>query len=157
MSRPGRPAHFAYRRAVHGFTLVELLAAVLILGLLTLIALPSFLEQMRKSRRSEAFNALTAVQQAQERWRGNNESYTTDLDQLKVNAGTPSGYYTISVSAPTAPDTLAVGYLVEATAAGSQAADSRCPKLAVELVRGNLRYGSGTSIDWTDANRCWAR
>ena len=55
-----------------GFTIVELTIALVVVGVLASIALPSFMDAIRKSRRSDAFAALSAVQQAQERWRGNN-------------------------------------------------------------------------------------
>lgn len=141
-----------------GFSLIELMIAIAVVGLLVMVALPTFMDSIRKGRRSEGIAAIAAIQQAQERWRASHPTYTTTLSDLPASATTPKGYYGLALSAPTAPDTLAIGYDVTATAASSQAADTKCALLAVELRRGNLRYGSGTSsIDWTDANRCWAK
>jgi hypothetical protein len=39
----------------------------------------------------------------------------------------------------------------------SQAVDSHCTVLAVRMQGGNIGYGSGATIDWTDAYKCWAR
>lgn len=141
-----------------GFSLIELMIAIAVIGLLAAVALPSFMDSVRKGRRSEALAAMGAIQQAQERWRANQPTYTTTWADLAASSATPKGYYTLALSAPTAPDTLAIGYDLVATAAGSQADDTPCKKLAVEVRRGNLRYGSGTSsIDWADTNRCWAK
>ena len=154
------PPHcrFAPRAAQRGFTLIELMITVVIVAIIAAVALPAYQDSVRKGRRSEAFNAISQVQQAQERWRSNNAQFTTTLADLNASGTTPGGHYTIALSAPAAPATLATGYIVTATAAGSQAADTRCALMAARVVGGNLGYGSGSNtIDWTDANRCWAR
>ena len=118
---------------------------------------------MRKGRRAEAFAALAAVQQAQERWRANHAQYghlatPADANTLPgIATTTANGYYTIAVSGASA-----TGYTATATAAGSQAADTACAVLGARLLGGHLRFGSGSSgIDWSaadpDAGRCWAR
>lgn len=132
--------------------------AIAVIGLLAAVALPSFLDSIRKGRRSDAIAAISAIQQAQERWRASNPTYTTTFADLAASSATAKGYYNLALNSPSSPDTLAIGYDIVATAASSQAADTPCVKMAVEMRRGNLRYGSGTSsIDWTDANRCWAK
>lgn len=137
--------------------------AVAVVGILLAVALPSYQNSVRKGRRTEAINAINAVQQAQERSRANFASYcendylstaaTATQCGLNVPATTSSGYYTLAVS-----DTSGTGYIVTATAAGSQADDTKCAKLAARVAGGTISYGSGsTSVDWTDANRCWAK
>ena len=66
-------------RSPRGFTLVELMITMLIIGILAAIAIPAYNDSVRKSRRSDAMTALAAVQQAQERWRGSNASYSTSF------------------------------------------------------------------------------
>ncbi len=58
-----------------GFTLLELMVAVAVIGILAAIALPSYEEFMRKGRRSEARNAMLEMAQMQERYFSNNLSY----------------------------------------------------------------------------------
>jgi type IV pilus assembly protein PilE len=153
------------QREVAGFTLVEVMIAVVIIGLLAAIAIPAFTDSVRKSRRAEAFSALSAVQLAQERWRGNNASYAADLantatgsnppNGLGIAATTPSGYYGIAISGASA-----TGYTVTATGVTgtTQANDGSCLLLASRMSGGNLEYGSGaTTVAFPDANRCWAR
>jgi type IV pilus assembly protein PilE len=157
------------RPGQHGFTLVELMIAVVVVALLASIALPSFMDSIRKSRRSDAFNAIAQVQQMQERWRGIRDAYAADAvltepwspanpasaPGLGVPRLTANGYYSLALS-----DTGATRYTVTATAEAStsQAADGNCKVLAARLTDGNLAYGSGAAAAaFPDANRCWAR
>ena len=150
------------RRDLHrGFTLIELMIAVAILGIVTAIAYPSFVDSVRKGRRAEAIAALVSMQQAQERWRTNNANYTTTISNLGVGSTTP--YYDLTVSAPsTNAADLAIGYIVtaEGKAGTSQANDSQCRKLSVWLDRSSVKYagcGSCTTFVYSTSNACWAR
>lgn len=150
-----------------GFTLIELMIAVAIVAIISALAYPSFMDSFRKGRRSEAFAAINAVQLAQERWRANNATYSSQLTAaadavppgLAQRATTPSGYYQVELTGAGAS-----GYTVVATAndGTSQAADTRCRKLGAQVTGGNIKRGSGqSSIDWSatnpDSGNCWAR
>jgi type IV pilus assembly protein PilE len=143
--------------------------AVAIVAVLASIAYPAYQDSVRKGRRAEAFTALSTLQQAQERWRSNNASYTTELVNaaaagtaptgLGIASPTSSALYTIAVS-----DATATGYTATATAANgtSQASDGNCKVLGVQMSGGTLKYGSGaSSIGWSDTNpdagKCWAK
>lgn len=140
--------------------------AVAVVTLLAMVALPSYQDSVRKSRRSEAVNAIAAVQQAQERARGNFPTYCANLASapsssvcgLNTPALTPNGRYLLELDPP--PD--ANGYTLTATAQGAQASDARCVKMGVQASAGTFKYGSGASaINWgltdPDVNRCWAK
>ena len=153
-------AHRARRHA--GFTVVELLIAVIIVGVLVAVAYPPFIEAIRKGRRSEAFAALAAMQQAQERWRTNNASYTTSLADLNVASPTSSGYYTLQAAAAPAPATPATGYVVtaEGVSGTSQGADAQCRRLSVLVDNGRVRYagcGSCSTFTYAATHPCWAQ
>ena len=146
-------------------TLIELMLTVVIMGVLLAVAFPSYQDSVRKGRRAEGIAALTALQQAQERYRANSPVYgnlTTPADAATLPnaanfASSSQQRYTLAVSGNTA-----VGYTLVATAVGAQASDTACGVMGVRAVGGNLRYGSGaSSIDWDatniDVGRCWAK
>jgi type IV pilus assembly protein PilE len=154
------------RHRRNAFTLIEMMVVMAVAAILVAVALPSFLDSMRKGRRAEAVTALAQVQQAQERWRANNPTYTITLSDLKgVNldgaAKTPSGYYTVSLNDAAASPT---GYTASAVAVSgtSQAHDSQCSTMRVRMQGGNIQYGgcAGCALPagaLTDPNRCWSR
>jgi type IV pilus assembly protein PilE len=150
-------------RAIGGFTLIELMIVVVVIGVLAAIALPTFLESVRKSRRADAITELNKVAQAQERWRANNPNFNNaDVSSaatgLRLVAGTTvalnytlsSGYYTITIGNGASPTT----YTATATPAGAQASDAKCTTLTLTMTGGNVTYGSTGSAT---ANQCWSR
>lgn len=140
--------------------------AVAILGIIAAIAFPRFNDSIRKGRRADAMSALTAVQLAQERWRGNNASFTNELTNgptgtppgLGLSSSTSGGFYTISLA-----NASATGYEVTATAVSgkSQAQDGNCATLRIRVAQGNIFYGSttagGSTFDEAAGNRCFSR
>jgi len=147
------------KNTANGFTLLELLIAIVLVGVLASIALPSYLDSVRKGRRSDAVAHLQRVQQAQERHRANNMSYTNDLSSLSpaLSATSPDRYYTVAVT-----DASASGYTATATpmAGSSQASDSRCAAIRLTQTGGNITYSSTRSDAVEDAgtrNPCWNR
>ncbi len=145
------------RARVRGFTLIELMIAIVVVGILGSLAMPAFFDAVRKSRRSDAFAALTSLQQAQERWRTNNASYSDDLAALGIPAVTASGHYGLSISAA---DTTS--YTLQAVARGSQAQDKTCATMALRTAAGSVQYGSACStctltVPLADTARCWSR
>lgn len=143
-----------------GFTLMELLIAVAVMAILAAVAYPSVMDSVRKGRRSEAFAALAAMQQGQERWRSNNPNYSLQLADLGVSSPTRSGYYVLS-AAQAASATLATGYVLTADgSSSSQVNDGQCAKLSVQVIAGQVAYGSCKSCStftYSAGDRCWSR
>ncbi|MDA1106963.1 MAG: type IV pilin protein [Proteobacteria bacterium] len=91
------------KKLVPGFTLIELMIVVAIVGILAAIAYPSYTDSVRKGRRAEAITALYQLQIAEEKWRANNVSYTSTLgtDGLGLPATSPASgtaYYDIAIA-----------------------------------------------------------
>jgi type IV pilus assembly protein PilA len=77
----------------HGFTLIELLVAIVIVGVLSAIALPSFLTQVGKARGSEAKSNLGSINRAQQSYRFNNGTFAPNLSTLNTEGMRVSGNY----------------------------------------------------------------
>jgi type IV pilus assembly protein PilE len=140
-----------------GFSLIELMIAVAVTGILLAVALPAYQDSTRKGRRSDAFAAIAALQQSQERWRANNPEYSTSLTELRV---TEPALYSLAVSAPGSTATLANGYIVTAEGRGAQASDKQCQKLSLRVAEGNISYAGCTgcsSFSYAATNACWSR
>ncbi len=75
------------RRGEEGFTLIELLVVIIIIGILAAIAIPTFLGQRERARRSAVQSDLRNLAVAQETYFTDNGSYSTTLGALEY---TPS-------------------------------------------------------------------
>jgi len=73
-----------------GFTLIELLVVIVIVGILSAVAIPQFLNQVRRSRTAEAQAALTAVGRASEVYRLDFSQYPDHYTQIQL--GCPSDH-----------------------------------------------------------------
>ncbi|UUX94600.1 type IV pilin protein [Aquabacterium sp. J223] len=146
-----------------GFTLIELMLVIVVLGVLGLVALPSYRDAVVRSRRADGVAALTAVQQAQERWRSNHPSFTTSLADLRLASTSPSGHYVIDI-----PSANGRTYQLRATATGGQTADADCKTLLLKfdenLCVDGVCHGMATEhkaitaagVEYP-APRCWNR
>ncbi|MBH9575590.1 type IV pilin protein [Inhella proteolytica] len=140
---------------VGGFTLLELVFAVVVAGLLALVAIPSFMDQLRKSRRADAHDHSALITLAQERYRIGHSSFASAIDQLaaegvsEVSAG---GYYVASLVEGTG-----VGYTLSLKpAAGSKQADDRqCAEFKIVFLRGGLTRTATDAGGVDSSARCW--
>lgn len=134
----------AHRRTV-GFTLIELLIVVAVVALLAAIAWPAFMDSVFRSRRADAMAALSAIQQAQERWRANNPTYQTTLADLTGASASVSHDQHYDLSFQNSGLDSKVAYAARATVRSSspQSRDSRCHWLQVNVNSGTITYTSG--------------
>jgi type IV pilus assembly protein PilA len=77
-----------------GFTLVELAVVVVIIGVLAAFAVPRFLSSVERSKAAEAFNYLSAIQAAQERYHARQGTYAGLVDDLDIKMAA-SKYFTV--------------------------------------------------------------
>lgn len=140
------------RRASTGFTLIELMIAVVIVSILTAVALPSYQRQILKSHRTDAKMALLDLASRQERH--------MSLRQVFASTGAALGFssdFPISVpSADAATYTLSValtnngsGYTLTATPTGRQEQDA-CGAYTLSSL--GVQGVSGGSLGAAD---CW--
>lgn len=133
-----------------GFTLIEVMVVVGIVAILAALAVPAYQDAVRKSRRSDAVDAVLNVSLAQERWRANNATYGTLANLGMTNPLVSSGgHYNITVTLPFA--NRATVYSILATAQGGQANDA-CGNLTLAFNAGVVtKTVSGSA----GAANCW--
>lgn len=159
-SRLSATAHHQPYKESRGFTLVELLIALVIIAVLAAVALPSYREYTMKSRRSSAIAALTAVAQAQERWRSNRASYSNSLSSLGFASSTTSdGNYELTLSGLGEPAQYVSGFQVKAQAknSGNQANDVRCSVMVMRMEGGRLSYLAQAQGEADSSQECWPK
>ena len=82
-----------------GFTLIELLVVIIIIGILSAIALPSFLNQATKARQSEAKNYVGSMNRAQQAfYLENNNAFTTSVVTLALGIKTQTDNFKYEIT-----------------------------------------------------------
>jgi type IV pilus assembly protein PilE len=129
-----------------GFTLIELLIVMVVVSILAAIAVSSYKEQIRKSRRTEAYNYIAQMQLGLERWRAENPCYgqsavspCTTFTASGTYPSTPTDtYYTLALSSATT-----TSYTITATPkSGTAQFGDRC---GVLTATGNAKPTWATS------------
>lgn len=131
-----------------GFTLIEVMIVVAIIGILSAVVYPSYVEYVKRGQRSEARTALLEAQQYMERYYAANSRYTSDaagsvspaLPVRLQNVPANSPRYTLSVAA-----TLNA-YTLTATLLG----DDKCGNLTLTNTGVKGRSATGPTIQ-----DCW--
>ena len=147
---------------------ITIMVTVVIVTVLVGIAVPSYIDKVRKSRRTEAKTALLDLAGREERFFTTNptgySNAPANLGYAAFPAQVGSGYYTITVSciaasgaalgcdpnanAPNGPSY----YLIATPVAGtSQAADTQCTSFAVDSIGNQFSTGTYTS------QQCWSQ
>ncbi|PKG82250.1 pilus assembly protein [Colwellia sp. 75C3] len=120
----------------NGFTLIELMITLAIVGILAAIAFPSFQESIRAAKRSDGIAAVLSLQLAQEKFRGSCPKYASmfgnnnSCNELSIEHGQVSseGHYQLSLSQVTGN-----AYVITATPQGTLSADKECNPMTLTV------------------------
>jgi type IV pilus assembly protein PilE len=120
-----------------GMTVLELLVAIVIVAILSILAVVIYSAQVRNSRRTDALNTLFAIALAEESYRTTNTTYGT-LAQVYGGVTTSvGGYYTLAIS-----NVASTSYTLTATATGDQVNDAQngtsCATLTYTMSNGTV-------------------
>ncbi|MGQ3050735.1 MAG: type IV pilin protein [Roseateles sp.] len=155
-SAENRPMLAFPRHQRHGFTLIELMVVVVIVGILAAVAFPAYTAYVQRSRRADAAEGLSAVIQAQERFRANQSVYASTITALGIS--NPK-HYTITITGTGNPASLSTGYIATAVPANSspQRNDVKCAVIGVQLDGATLTYIASDSSSNDSSSYCWPR
>jgi prepilin-type N-terminal cleavage/methylation domain-containing protein len=125
-----------------GFTLIELLVVIIIIGILSAIALPSFLNQANKAKESEAKQYAGSMNRAQQAKLAEDGGFKTRIDDLGLGIKTQTSNYqyliaaggTTSVANQAKPIATALKPYTGSVVVGQNTATSESTSLAVLCV-----------------------
>jgi type IV pilus assembly protein PilE len=142
-----------------GVTLIELVVVMIIIGILTAVAIPSYRNYVLRSQRADAKDALLALATQQEKHYLQCNDYASAFagatncaaDQLQAANASKNGWYTLTIGPP-APTATSFTVVATATAGQQQFQDTECRSFSV-TDRG---VRAATKSDATDNTaECW--
>ncbi len=146
-----------------GFTLLELMIVVAVMAILAALAINSYSEQVRKSKRAEAIKTLVQFQMLMEKYRGTCPTYV-DTAACRDRSVPADGdaVDAVDVAYPSVPDVAqnnytyllsgqgATGYVITATKKASFS-DSKCGNFIMTVNADT----STKTVSSGDLNYCW--
>lgn len=129
-----------------GFTLVELMITVAVLGIIVAIGYPAYTDQMRKTRRADAKSALMDAASKMERFYTQFGRYSATIANVGISATSPENFYGIAATVTGAGSQT---FTLTATRAGQQTADV-CGNFTINQAQNRNVVSASLS-----AAQCW--
>lgn len=144
-----------FLRKQTGFTLIELMITVAVLGIIAAIALPNYTQYVQRSHRSNARNALIQASQWMERAANSTGTYPLSTVPGQIPAAllaVEGGRYTVTLTS-----TDGTTYLMRAVPTAVQASDP-CGTLQLNQINTRDTFGRTAAQIAQQSNiQCWSR
>lgn len=134
-----------------GFTLIELMIAVAIVGILAAIAVPNYSEYVKRASRVEATAALLDAANKQEQYFVDNREYTSKFADLSLQSKTENQHFELSITLNGDKNTFVIA---AKPIAGPVKGDGDCTELSITDT--GLKGAKG-SKGGSDIGYCWGR
>lgn len=145
----------ALRKRALGITLLELMAVIMVIGILGVIALPSYRQYVMRAQRTEAKSFLLQLATNQERFYLANQRYGTVAELqatvpplLSADARSERGTYQVAIAVPTPTQSYTATATPVAGAGIDMTADAQCTSFSITAQGARTATG-------TDAANCW--
>jgi type IV pilus assembly protein PilE len=137
------------KRAQTGFTLIELMIVVAIIGILAAIAYPGYIDYITKANRTAAAAYITSLTSKQQQYMLDARQYATTLTELGETVPTDvSNHYNVTVD--TDNSDTPPSYVFSAAPTGLQATrDTKCGILTIDAAGNKTESGTSTVAE------CW--
>ncbi len=122
-----------------GFSLIELMVVIGIVGILTAVALPSYKDYVLRARLTDAFSGLSTIAPQMEQFWPTNRTFE-NFDRMP--AATPNFTFALTIATQTS-------YTVTATGIGNAAG------FVYTIDQSGLRATTAVPADWTANASCW--
>lgn len=140
-----------------GFTLIELIIVLLVIGILSTIAYPGYRQYMAKARRSDGQAALLNLATRMERYYSEQNTYQTatigtgNATDVLSSSASAEGWYTLSI-----PTKSASAYTLQATPVGAQGtSDVSCQSLTLNNLGAKGIANGPSGAPTSTATKCW--
>lgn len=128
-----------------GFTLLEIIIVIIIVGVLASLALPRFFSTVEYSKSTEALTSMSAIRQSMERcylmspgtYSGCGDGGFSELD-IEDPALSPNAHFTYAITGANA-----TGYTITATRSASDGGDGASTVVILQNTAGVTRSGTG--------------
>ncbi len=135
---------------IKGFSLMELMVTVAIVGVLTAVAMPSYSGYIDRSRRGDGMDYLLRIAAAQEAYYLANKRYTSSVSDLNIDATSSDKHYR-GFLLGTSTGFVAVGLTTGGDTTGRQSDDGILIYRSTGQKQWDCAKNGTYSCDWNDA------
>ena len=130
------------KRRAHGFSLVEIMITIVIVGILSSLALPSYRDYVTRARLTEAFAALAAAQTSAEQFWSNEHTFAGFDGALSFPGNTSNFSYVLTTA-------TASTYMLQAVGVGPVAG------FVYTVDQNGARATTSVPSGWIVNDGCW--